>query len=158
MKTIVSKAVISVLVLSGALQAFGFFNIDIDAKVKSNLELIKKYETRIDKLKEENKYLKEKKAKNPTLYEKKPLYEELKDKYVYRIKLYGASTDQINFMIKDNIISVNMNMKTEQKNDDNYFYSSQYFSSSYAIPKNVNQEKITHSVNGDYFEIIMPKK
>ena len=61
-------------------------------------------------------------------------------------------------MVKDNIVSVSMDMKREEKNNNGYFYSSQYFSTSYAIPLDVKQEKIKHKVEGDYFTIIMPKK
>jgi len=98
------------------------------------------------------------KAKHPELYVKKPLYENLKDKYIYRIKLDGASPDAVSFMIKDNVASVQMNMKREQKSDNGYYYSSQYFSTSYAIGDDVVQDKITHKVDGDYFVIEMPKK
>ena len=55
-------------------------------------------------------------------------------------------------------MSVKMDMKKEEKNENGYFYSSQEFSSSYSIPENVQQNKIEHKVEGDYFTIIMPKK
>lgn len=158
MKTIVLKIVVIGFILGSSLNAFSFFNIDIDEKIKSKQELINKYEKRIEVLKKQIKHFKEEKSKNPKLYEKKPLYENKKDKYIYRVKLYGASTDAINFMIKDDVVSVNMNIKTERKEDGRYFYSSQYFSNSYYVPDDVNQEKISYSIGGDYFEIIMPKK
>ena len=82
----------------------------------------------------------------------------LKDRYIYRIKLNGAKADALNFMIKDGVVSVKMDMKKEEKNENGYFYSSRQFSSSYTIPENVQQEKIEHKVEGDYFTIIMPKK
>ena len=86
------------------------------------------------------------------------LYENLKDKYIHRIKLNGAQTDKLNFMIKDNVVSLNMNMKNEEKSQHGYFYNSYYFSTSYSIPQDVAQDKVTHKIDGDYFEIIMPKK
>jgi hypothetical protein len=51
-----------------------------------------------------------------------------------------------------------MDMQHEEKDDNGYFYSSQYFSTSYTIPADVAQDKITHKVDGDYFVIEMPKK
>lgn len=158
MKTFISKTLVASLVVSTTLSAFGIFDIDIDTKIHSNSELIKEYQARIEKLEKENKYLASEKAKNPKLYEKKPLFEDLKDKYIYRVKLYGTTADAINFVIKDNYVTISMNMKKEQKDENGYFYSSQYFSNTYAIPKDVKQEDITHKTDGDYFEIIMPKK
>jgi HSP20 family molecular chaperone IbpA len=158
MKTLVSKSVIAVLIAGSALNAFGLFEMDIDGKIQSNKSLIKEYEERIKYLKDENKYLNDEKAKNPSLYIKKPLYEDLKDKYIYRVKLNGAKTDKLNFIIKDNIVSIDMNMKSEQKDKSGYFYSSKYFSNSFSVPSGVEQEKIMHKIDGDYFEIIMPKK
>jgi hypothetical protein len=61
-------------------------------------------------------------------------------------------------MIKDGMVSLKMDMKREEKSNSGYFYSSQQFSSSYSIPKDVQQNKIEHRVDGDYFTIIMPKK
>lgn len=158
MKKLVVTSCISTLIVSSALNAYGLFDIDIDKKIQANTNLIKEYENRIEKLQEQNKFFKEKKAKNPELYVKKPLHEELKDKYIYRIKLNGAQTDKLNFMIKDNVISLNMNMKNEEKSEYGYFYNSYHFTRSYSIPKNVAQDKISHQIDGDYFEIIMPKK
>ncbi len=156
------KYIISILVsgslFTASLGAFSLFSVDIDEEVKRNNQLIKRYEESIKKLKEQNKYMLEQKAKNPQLYVKKPLYEDLKDRYIYRIKLNGAKADALNFMIKDGVVSVKMDMKKEEKNENGYFYSSRQFSSSYTIPENVQQEKIEHKVEGDYFTIIMPKK
>jgi len=156
-KLIVSTAVAS-LVLGASLQAFSLFDIDVDKQVQSNNMLIKKYESVIEKLKKENQHLLDQKAKHPELFVKKPLFEDLKDKYIYRIKLNGAKANKLNFMVKDDVISVEMDMKKEEKSDNGYFYSSQYFGTSYSIPKDVDQEKISHKVEGDYFTIIMPKK
>ncbi|MBC8237518.1 MAG: Hsp20/alpha crystallin family protein [Helicobacteraceae bacterium] len=158
MKTLVASSLIATLILSGSLHAFGMFDIDIDKKIQRNANLIKEYESRIKQLEERNKYLRDEKAKNPALYVKKPLYEDLKDKYIHRIKLNGAQTDKINFMIKDDVVSLNMNMKNEEKSQDAYFYNSFYFSRSFSIPNDVAQDKISHKIDGDYFEIIMPKK
>jgi len=158
MKKYIITVLASSLLLGASLEAFSLFNIDINQEIEQNKQLIKRYEKSIKKLKEQNKYMLEEKAKNPQLYVKKPLYEDLKDKYVYRIKLNGAKADALNFMVKDGVVSVKMDMKKEEKNENGYFYSSQQFSSSYTIPKNVQQNKIEHKVEGDYFTIIMPKK
>jgi len=158
MKKYIITVLASSLLLGASLEAFSLFNIDINQEIEQNKQLIKRYEKSIKKLKEQNKYMLEEKAKNPQLYVKKPLYEDLKDKYIYRIKLNGAKADALNFMVKDGVVSVKMDMKKEEKNENGYFYSSQQFSSSYTIPKNVQQTKIEHKVEGDYFTIIMPKK
>ena len=158
MKKHIITVLASSLLLGASLEAFSLFNIDINQEIEQNKQLIKRYEKSIKKLKEQNKYMLEEKAKNPQLYVKKPLYEDLKDKYIYRIKLNGAKADALNFMVKDGVVSVKMDMKKEEKNENGYFYSSQQFSSSYTIPKNVQQNKIEHKVEGDYFTIIMPKK
>jgi len=146
------------VLLSTSLSAFPFFSLDIDQEIERNKMLIKEYEQSIQALKEQNKQMLEAKKKNPQLYVKKPLFENLKDKYIYRIKLNGAKADALKFMIKDNRVSLSMDMKREEKSDNGYFYSSQQFSSSYAIPKDVEQNKIEHKIDGDYFTIIMPKK
>ncbi len=158
MKKYIIPVLASSLLLGASLEAFSLFSVDINQEIQQNKRLIERYEKSIKKLKEQNKYMLEEKAKNPQLYVKKPLYEDLKDKYIYRIKLNGAKADALNFMVKDNIASVKMDMKKEEKNENGYFYSSQQFSSSYTIPKNVQQNKIEHKVEGDYFTIIMPKK
>ncbi len=158
MKKYIIPVLASSLLLGASLEAFSLFNVDINQEIEQNKRLIQRYEKSIKKLKEQNKYMLEEKAKNPQLYVKKPLYEDLEDKYIYRIKLNGAKADALNFMVKDNIVSVKMDMKKEEKNENGYFYSSQQFSSSYTIPKNVQQNKIEHKVEGDYFTIIMPKK
>lgn len=158
MKKLISGSAITALVLTGSLQAFGVFSVDINKEIDRNNALIKQYEEYISKLKKENKYMMEKSSKHPELFVKKPLYEDLKDKYIYRIKLNGAKADALNFMIKDDMITINMNMKQEEKSDYGYFYNSRYFSTSYSIPKDVVQDKITHKVEGDYFTVEMPKK
>jgi len=156
-KNTVSIVALSLLA-SASLEAFSLFSVDINHEIERNKQLIQRYEKSIEKLKEQNKYMIKEKAKNPQLYVKKPLYEDLKDKYIYRIKLDGAKADALNFMVKDNTVSVKMDMKKEERNENGYFYSSQQFSSSYSIPKDVQQNKIEHKVDGDYFTIIMPKR
>jgi uncharacterized membrane protein len=76
------------LLMSASVEAFSLFSVDINQEIEHNKQLIERYEKSIEKLKEQNKYMLKEKAKNPQLYVKKPLYEDLKDKYVYRIKLY----------------------------------------------------------------------
>jgi len=158
MKKYIISALASSLLLGASLEAFSLFSIDINQEIEHNKRLIQRYEESIKKLKEQNRYMLEEKAKNPQLYVKKPLYEDLKDKYIYRIKLNGAKADALNFMVKDSVVSVKMDMKKEERGENGYFYSSQQFSSSYSIPENVQQNKIKHKVDGDYFTIIMPKK
>lgn len=158
MKKLILSSVITVLVLTGSLQAFGIFSVDINKEIDRNNALIKQYEEYISKLKKENKYMMEKKSKHPELFVKKPLFEDLKNKYIYRIKLNGAKTDALNFMIKDDMVTISMNIKQEEKSDYGYYYNSRYFSTSYSIPKDVAQDKITHKVQGDYFTVEMPKK
>jgi len=158
MKKLIILPIISAFMLGSSVYAYGLYDIDINEKLKYNNALIKKYEKKIESLKAENKYINDEKAKNPKLYEKKALYENLNDKYVYRVKLNGAEADKLNFMIKDNVVSISMDMKTEEKSDKGYFYSSRYFSTAYSIPADVEQDKISHQVSGDYFEVLMPKK
>ena len=158
MKKYIISALVSSVLFTTSLGAFSFFNIDINQEIKQNKQLIKEYEESIKRLKKQNKYMAEEKAKNPQLYVVKPLYEDLEDKYIYRIKLNGAKADALSFVVKDSVMSIKMDMKKEEKSENGYFYSSQQFSSSYSIPKNVKQDKIEHKIEGDYFTIIMPKK
>ena len=158
MKKIISVSAFTALLLANSLNAFGLFDVDVNQQVKHNSELIKEYKVAISKLENQNKQIQDEIDKNPQLYVKKPLYESQKDKYIYRIKLNGAKAKALNFLIKNNVASVKMDMQHEEKSDEGYFYSSQYFTTSYAIPEDVAQNKITHKVNGDYFVIEMPKK
>ncbi len=157
MKKVTISTIVAALITAN-LNAYGLFDIDINEKINYNKTMIQKYENAIAKLKKENTYLQKEKSEHPELFEKKPLFENLKDKYIYRIKLNGAKAENLNLMIKDNIVSVTMDMRSEQKNDNSYYYNSQYFSTSYSIADDVKQDKITHKVEGDYFTIIMPKK
>ncbi len=144
-------------ILSSSLYAFPFYTPDISTQIEDNKRLIKQYEATIKKLKADNKHMLEEKKKHPELYVKKPLFEETKKAYIYRIKLNGSKAESLKFEIKDSRVNVSMDMKQEQKSDDGYYYSSQYFSTQYKIPDDVIQDKITHFTDGDYFTIKMPK-
>lgn len=158
MTKLLTTTLLTAILVSSSLQANGLFYGDINQQIKYDEQRIKEYKNAIKKLEKEIKHLKAEKAKNPELYVKKPLFEDLKDKYLYRIKLNGAKTDSLDFVIKDNMVSISMNIKTEQKDDQSYYFSSRHFARSFTIPKSVNQEKITNRMDGDYFLIEMPKK
>jgi len=156
-KKLTTSLVVSAL-LSSSLLAFENFFVDLDTEVQNNSQLIKEYKNRITKLEKRNKFLLEKKAKKPKLYEKKPLFEEIKEAYIHRIKLNGAEANKINFTIAHHTLSLEMNIKNETKSKDGYYASSRYFFQSYSIPKDVEESKIEHKVDGDYFVVVMPKK
>ena len=149
---------IASLTLSTSIYAFGGFTLNLNDELKQNNILIKKYKDGIKSLEKRNKFLLEKKAKNPKLYIKKALYEETKDAYIHRVKLNGAQANKISFTIRDHYLSIEMNIKNEEKSDKSYYASSRYFSQTYSIPQNVDESKIKHEVDGDYFVIVMPKK
>jgi HSP20 family molecular chaperone IbpA len=151
-------SLVTASILSSSLFAFGNFYVDLDSEVQQNKQLIKEYKAHIEQLQKRDKFLLEQKAKNPKLYEKKPLYEETKNAYINRIKLNGAKAKNINFTIAHHTLSIEMNIKTERQSKDGYYASSRYFFQSYSIPKNVDESKIKHKIDGDYFVIIMPKK
>ncbi len=154
-KFLISSALVGAL--STSMFAFGF-TLDLNEELERNTKLIEEYKSSIKNLEERNKVLLEKKAKNPKLYEKKALYEDTKDAYIHRIKLNGSEAKNISFTIKDHYLSVEMNIKTEQKDGKNYYASSKYFFQSYNIPSDVDESKIKHEVDGDYFVVVMPKK
>ncbi len=131
---------------------------NLNEELSYNKAMIKQYKENIKQLEKRNSYLEKVKKQNPKLYVQKPLYEEKKDKYIYRIKLAGAKAKNLKFTIKDHVASVEMYLKTEKRENGSYFASSQQFYQQFAIPNNVNEEKITNKVDGDYYEIIMPKK
>lgn len=131
---------------------------DLEKELAHNKVMITEYKAAIDRLEKRNKFLTEQKSKNPKLYESKPLYEETKNAYIHRIKLNGAEAKNISFTIKDHTVSLEMNIKTERTDKESYYASSQYFYQAYKIPENVKENKISHSVDGDYFVITMPKK
>lgn len=130
----------------------------LNQELMHNKVLIKEYKEALKELEKRNQFLSAEKAKNPKLYEVKPLFEERKDAYIYRVKLNGAEAKNINFTIKDHVVTLEMQMKTERQDKDGYYSSSQYFFQSYTVPKDVQEKKIDHSVDGDYFVITMPKK
>ena len=158
MKKSLFLASLSGLLLATSVSAFGLFSTDITTKIEENKILIKKYEAAIKKLQDENVYMIDEKKKHPELYVQKPLFEENDKEYIYRIKLNGAKAEALSFVIKDHMVSVNMDMKQEKKSDQGYYYSSRYFSTSYGVPDDVLEDKIEHKVDGDYFVIEMPKK
>lgn len=131
---------------------------NLNEELVHNTALIKEYKSALQELEKRNQFLKAEKNKNPKLYEVKPLFEETKDAYINRVKLNGAEAKNLNFTIKDHVVTLEMQMKTERKDKSGYYSSSQYFFQSYPVPKDVNEEKIKHSVDGDYFVITMPKK
>ncbi len=156
-KFVLSSVAASVLFSSSLLAAHPYVP-NLNEELSYNKSIIKEYQDTIAKLKKRNAFLEKVKKENPKLYVKKPLYEEKKDKYIYRIKLAGAKAKNLNFTIKDHMASVEMALKTERHDKNGYFSSSQNFYQQFSIPKDVKEEKITDRVNGDYFEIIMPKK
>ena len=149
--------ILSALIVTSS-YAFGNFTLDLNDELQRNTNLIKEYKSSIKDLEKRNKFLLDEKAKNPKLYEKKALYEETKDAYIYRVKLNGSEAKNISFTIKNHYLSIEMNIKTEQKSENSYYASSKYFYQSYNIPSNVDESKIKHEIDGDYFVVIMPKK
>ena len=131
---------------------------NLNEELSYNKTIIKEYKDTLKKLEKRNKYLEKVKKENPKLYVQKALYEEKKNEYIYRIKLAGAKAKNLNFKIENHMASVEMALKTERHDKNGYYSSSQNFYQQFSIPKNVKEEKITNRVNGDYFEIIMPKK
>ena len=131
---------------------------NLNEELVHNKVLIKEYKEALSNLEKRNSYLEAEKNKNPKFYEVKPLFEETKSAYINRVKLNGAEAKNINFTIKDHIVTLEMQMKTERKEKNGYYSSSQYFFQSYPVPSNVDEEKIKHSADGDYFVITMPKK
>ena len=152
------RLVLSSVLVGSSLFSFGDFLPSLNYELDHNAKIIDEYQKRIVKLQKRNDYLKNLKEKNPKLYEVKPLYEETKDSYIYRVKLNGAEAKNINFMVKHHTVSIEMNMKTTRDENGEYYYNSQSFFEQYSIPKDVEESKITHKVDGDYFEILMPKK
>ncbi len=130
---------------------------NLEEELAHNKVMITEYKAALDRLEKRNKFLAAEKSKHPKLYVSKPLYEETKKAYIHRIKLNGAEAQNISFTIKDHTVSLEMNIKTERTDKDNYYASSQYFFQSYKVPDNVKENKISHNVDGDYFVITMPK-
>jgi HSP20 family molecular chaperone IbpA len=156
-KKLTTLSVAAALTLAVSLQAQTLIP-NLNSQVEHNKQLIKEYKTLIQKLEKRNSYLLEEKKKNPKLYETKPLYEDTKEAYINRIKLNGAKANNINFTIENHQLAIEMNIKTEHKDENSYYANSQYFFQSYPIPSDVEESKIKHGVEGDYFVITMPKK
>ena len=151
------KVLISTLLLQFSLFASGVIP-HLNEELVHNQVLIKEYKAALKELEARNKFLKEEKKKNPKLYEVKPLFEETKNAYIHRVKLNGAEAKNLNFTIKEHKVTLEMQMKSERKDKNGYYSSSQYFFQTYPVPTDVKEEKIKHSVDGDYFVITMPKK
>jgi len=151
------SSITAALLLSSSLLAKGQYIPNLNNELSYNQQIIKEYKDTIKKLEKRDSYLVKVKKENPKLYVQKPLYEETKKAYIYRVKLAGAKAKNMNFTIKDHVASVEMYLKTERNDKNGYYSSSQNFFQQFSIPKNVKENKITDKVNGDYFEITMPK-
>ena len=152
------KILLSSSILSVSLFASSAFIPNLNQELKDNQELIKNHKNNIKKLEKRNKVLLKAKKEDPKLYESKPLYENAKKAYIYRIRLNGADIKNINFTIKDKILSIQMDIKTTRNDKNGYFESSRFFYQEYSIPKNVQESKISHKKIGNYYVITMPKK
>ena len=146
------------LLLSSSLMAKDAYIPNLNDEFSYNQKILKEYKDIITKLEKRNSYLAKVRKENPKLYVQKPLYEDTKEAYIYRVKLAGAKSKNMNFTIKNHVASVEMNLKIERNDKNGYYSSSQNFYQQFSIPKNVKEEKITNRVDGDYFEITMPKK
>ena len=151
------SSVVSMFLFGSGLSASDYVS-NLNEELLYNKNLIKESKAIIKKLEKRNKYLLGLKKKNPNLYISKPLYENTKENYIYRIKLEGAKAKNLNFTIKNHKIFLEMNLKTEKNDKNGYYLSSQNFYQEFSIPSDVKESKIKNRVDGDYFEIIMPKK
>lgn len=158
LRKLLVSSVIAGLALSSVVSASDAFIPNLNAELSHNKMMIKEYKQRLDALEKRNKFLAEMKKKYPKMYEEKALFEERKDAYIYRVKLNGAEAKNVNFKIEHHVVSIEMNMKTTRNDKNGYFESSSAFYQEYSIPKNVEESKIDHYVDGDYFVIKMPKK
>jgi len=152
------KIILSSLLVGVTLVNAAEYIPHLHSELERNKRIIQEYEKGIQQLKERNKFLEEQKKKNPKLYVTKPLFEETKDAYIQRVKLQGAEAKNINFKIEKHMLSLEMNIKITRDDKDGYYQSSRSFYQEYSIPKNVDESKISHSIDGDYFVITMPKK
>ena len=155
---LVVSAVTASFVLSASLLASSEYIPNLNDELSYNKQMINGYKETIKKLEKRDKYLLKVKSDNPQLYVSKPLYENRKDEYIYRIKLNGAKSKNLNFTVKNHIVQLEMNLKTQRNDKNGYYSSTQAFYQEFTIPKNVDETKITNKIDGDYFEIIMPKK
>jgi len=154
---ILLSSVMSMFLFGSGLSASDYVS-NLNEELLYNKNLIKESKAIIKKLEKRNKYLLGLKKKNPNLYISKPLYENTKENYIYRVKLEGAKAKNLNFTIKNHKIFLEMNLKTEKNDKNGYYLSSQNFYQEFSIPSDVKESKIKNRVDGDYFEIIMPKK
>lgn len=152
------KLLVTSLFVGATLFASSTYIPNLNSELQRNTRIIQEYEKGIKQLKERNKFLVEQKKNNPKLYESKPLFEETKRAYIQRIKLNGAEAKNLNFKIQNHMVAIDMNIKTTRNDKDGYFESSRSFYQEYAIPKDVQESKITNYIDGDYFVIKMPKK
>jgi HSP20 family molecular chaperone IbpA len=146
------------LICGTSLLAQENYVVGLNMELQNNKELIHEYKQEIAKLEARNRYLLDQKKLHPKLYQQLPTYESTKKAYIYRIKLNGAKPQNINFRIKDKVLSIEMNMQKHNNGKNGYFESSQYFYRSFTLPSNVKERDITHKIVGDYFVIRMPKK
>lgn len=152
-KTVITSLLASFVMLHG-----GTYIPHLSSELERNKRMIVEYERAIEQLKERNRFLEEQKQKNPKLYDEKALYEETKDAYIQRVKLAGAEPKNIDFKIEKGVLSLHMSMKITRNDENGYYESSRLFFQEYTIPKDVEDSKITHKIEGDYFVITMPKK
>lgn len=145
------------VVLSAVLLASDYVP-DLNQELAHNTKLIKEYEQSVQALKKRNEYLTSLKKEDPKLYEEKALYEVTDDAYVQRIKLNGSKAKNVNYKIEDHRLSIEMNIKVTRDDKNGYYESSRSFYEQYPIPTDVEESKITHFVEGDYYTIKMPKK
>lgn len=152
------KILLTSVVIGATLYGAPTYVPHLNSEVQRNDRIIQEYEKAIKQLKERNIFLIEQKKKNPKLYESKALFEETKDAYIQRVKLEGAEAKNIDFKIENHMLSLQMSIKITKDDKDGYYQSSRSFFQEYAIPKDVDESKISNYVEGDYFVIKMPKK
>jgi HSP20 family molecular chaperone IbpA len=159
MKTKILIVAVTISSLFGAsLLASSQYIPNLNDEYSYNKKMLTEYKSIIKKLETRNRYLAKVKKENPKLYVQKALYENKKNEYIYRVKLAGAKAKNLNFKIENHMASVQMALKTERNDKNGYYSSSQNFYQEFSIPKDVKEDKIVNKINGDYFEIIMPKK
>lgn len=152
------RLLLTSLFVGATLFASSTYVPNLDSELQRNTRIIQEYEKGIKQLQERNQFLLQEKKKHPKLYEEKALFQETKKAYIQRIKLNGAQAKNLNFKIENHTVNLKMNIKTTRNDKDGYFESSQSFYQEYAIPKDVQESKITNYIDGDYFVIKMPKK
>ena len=130
----------------------------LNTEIQRNERIIQEYEKAIQELKERNAYLETQKKNNPKLYEEKALFEETKSAYIQRVKLEGAQPKNIDFKVENHRLSLKMSIEITRDDQNGYYQSSRSFFQEYTIPSDVEESKIAHSLEGDYFVITMPKK